>query len=128
MAEKRIDPTDSAAYTYDEYAAYYKGTYKKKAIDAFWEEMEPAKKGKKPKAKAKAEPEPKAKAKAKVKAKAKAKAAVKKKIIKVIGVGDPIPAITIDCGFNPIEKVDMAERVKDKKVIIMGLPGAFTPC
>jgi len=42
--------------------------------------------------------------------------------------GDLIPSVCIDHGFNPIKKVDMAERVKGKKVIIMGLPGAFTPC
>lgn len=47
---------------------------------------------------------------------------------KTIAVGDKIPSITIDHGFNPIEKVNMAERTKGKKVIILGLPGAFTPC
>jgi len=47
---------------------------------------------------------------------------------KVISVGDKIPAITIDQGFNPIGKVDLAEYTNDKKVIILGLPGAFTPC
>eukprot|EP00930_Biecheleria_cincta_P032956 TRINITY_DN2281_c0_g1_i3.p2 TRINITY_DN2281_c0_g1~~TRINITY_DN2281_c0_g1_i3.p2 ORF type:complete len:139 (-),score=30.73 TRINITY_DN2281_c0_g1_i3:638-1054(-) len=51
-----------------------------------------------------------------------------KKEPKVIKVGDKIPAITIDEGFNPIGKVDMAEATKGKKVIILGLPGAFTPC
>jgi 2-Cys peroxiredoxin 5 len=45
-----------------------------------------------------------------------------------IAVGDKIPAITIDHGFNPIGKVNMSERLQGKKVIIMGLPGAFTPC
>jgi malate dehydrogenase len=76
MPEKRIDTSDGAAYTYEEYAEYYKGTYKKKAIDAEWENMAPAKKGK---AKAKAAPEPKTKAKAKAKTKAKAKAEPKDK-------------------------------------------------
>jgi len=51
-----------------------------------------------------------------------------KKPVKVIAVGDKIPAITIDEGFNPIGKVDMAEVTKGKKIIILGLPGAFTPC
>ena len=61
------------------------GKYKKKEIEAYWEEMKPTKrKGKKeaeepaPKAKAKAkakEPAPKAKAKAKVKAKERRRAA-----------------------------------------------------
>jgi len=52
----------------------------------------------------------------------------KVKKVKVIAVGDKIPAITIDEGFNPIGKVDMAELTKGKKTIILGLPGAFTPC
>jgi len=42
--------------------------------------------------------------------------------------GDKIPAIVVDHGFNPIGKVNMAERTKNRNVIIMGLPGAFTPC
>jgi peroxiredoxin len=33
-----------------------------------------------------------------------------------------------DAGFNPIEKVDLAERCKGAKVVLLGLPGAFTPC
>lgn len=48
--------------------------------------------------------------------------------IKTIAAGDAIPAITVDHGFNPIGKVNMAERTKGKKSIILGLPGAFTPC
>jgi len=92
MAERRVDPEDGVAYTYDELAAYYKGKYKKAAIAAYWEECKPlkGKKGKataapepkaKAKAKAKAKPadEPKAKAKAKAKAEPKAKAKVKAK-------------------------------------------------
>jgi 2-Cys peroxiredoxin 5 len=51
-----------------------------------------------------------------------------KKEPKVIKVGDKIPSITIDEGFNPIGKVDLAEATKGKKIIILGLPGAFTPC
>lgn len=61
------------AYTWDEITVFYKGTYKKEALSAYWEdEMTPAKKGK-----GKAEAEPKAQAKAKAKTKAKAKAKVK---------------------------------------------------
>jgi len=78
MAEKRVDPDDSVAYTWEELAAYYKGKYSKKEIAAYWEECSPVKRGKggkaapkaKEKAKAKAKPEPKAKVKAKAKAKA----------------------------------------------------------
>jgi len=96
--EKRVDPEDGIAYTFEDLATFYKGKYKKKAIEAYWETLEPVKKAKskakskakakakeaEPKAKAKAkakakEAEPKAKAKAKVKAKAKAKAPKEKK-------------------------------------------------
>merc|ERR1719189_948808 len=84
MAEKRRDPEDGAAYTWEELAAYYKGKYNKKAVAAYWEECTPVKqKGKAkaeaaPKAKAKAKTQPKAKAKSEPKAKAKAKAVAKK--------------------------------------------------
>jgi 2-Cys peroxiredoxin 5 len=47
---------------------------------------------------------------------------------KVVKAGDKVPSIAIDHGFNPIEAVNLADRVKGKKVVIMGLPGAFTPC
>jgi hypothetical protein len=70
--EKRVDPDDGSAYTWEELSAYYKGKYKKKEIDAYWETCKPAK-GKK----GKKEPEPKAKAKSKSKEKAKAKAKTK---------------------------------------------------
>jgi len=42
--------------------------------------------------------------------------------------GDKIPSIILDCGFNPIQKINMAEHTKNRNVIIVGLPGAFTPC
>jgi len=44
----------------------------------------------------------------------------------VIKVGDKLPAATLDYGFPP-EKIDLVEHTKDKNVILMGLPGAFTP-
>jgi len=71
MSEKRVDTDDGAAYTWEELSAFYKGTYKKKEMEAYWETLKPAKKGKK----AKEEP----KAKAKVKAKAKGKPEPKEK-------------------------------------------------
>lgn len=44
-----------------------------------------------------------------------------------LGVGDKIPGdVCLDFGFPP-EKVNLAKRVAGKKVILMGLPGAFTP-
>lgn len=76
MSAKRVDPEDGIAYTYEELAAYYKGKYKKKAIEVYWETLEPMSKKAKSKAKAKSKSEaaPKAKSKAKAKAKAKEKA------------------------------------------------------
>ena len=34
--------------------------------------------------------------------------------------------LVLDLGFPP-EKINLAERIAGKKVIIVGLPGAFTP-
>mmetsp|Transcript_53300 Transcript_53300/g.106972 ORF Transcript_53300/g.106972 Transcript_53300/m.106972 type:complete len:129 (+) Transcript_53300:73-459(+) len=41
-------------------------------------------------------------------------------------VGDAIPNIGLDKGFPP-EKVPLADYCKGKKVVLVGLPGAFTP-
>jgi len=57
MAEKRIDQEDRTAYTWEEMSAFYKGTYKKAEVAAYWDSCKVAKpeKGKgKGKAKAKA--------------------------------------------------------------------------
>ena len=43
-------------------------------------------------------------------------------------VGDKIPSIELDHGFADMVKVDLAERCAGRKVILLGLPGAFTPC
>jgi hypothetical protein len=47
-------------------------------------------------------------------------------IMSALAIGSELPAVEIDFGFPP-EKVNIAERVKGKRVIIVGLPGAFTP-
>jgi len=45
----------------------------------------------------------------------------------MLRTGDAIPAhLTLDLGFPPT-KVKVLEHTKGKKVILMGLPGAFTP-
>jgi hypothetical protein len=44
----------------------------------------------------------------------------------VRGVGAKIPALKLDFGFPP-KKIDMTKRCKGKKIIMVGLPGAFTP-
>jgi len=44
-----------------------------------------------------------------------------------IAVGDQIPSATLFKGFPDPEKIDIAEYTKGKKMIIIGLPGAFTP-
>jgi len=60
MTERKTDPEDGIAYTFDELSVYYKGKYKKAVITAYWEnECKATKKG------------PRAKVKAKAKAKAK---------------------------------------------------------
>jgi len=43
-----------------------------------------------------------------------------------VAVGDSMPSVTLDSGFPP-EKVDISEYTKGKKMVIVGLPGAFTP-
>jgi len=43
-----------------------------------------------------------------------------------IAVGDKIPSIELHKGFPP-KLVNMAEFCSNKKVILLGLPGAFTP-
>jgi len=84
-AEKRVDPDDGVAYTFEELSAYYKGKYNKKAIASYWDTCKPQKGAAKAKAKGKADSKPKekAKAKAKVKVKAKAKAPKEKKPVKL---------------------------------------------
>jgi len=90
MVEKRVDAEDGQAYTYEDMCAYYKGQYKKAAMNAYWETCRVA--GKKGAAKAKV----KAKAKAKVKASAAAKTAKPKGQFKVVvcggagGIGQPL--------------------------------------
>jgi len=43
-----------------------------------------------------------------------------------VKVDDPIPAVELDKGFPP-EKVALKDFCKGKKVVLVGLPGAFTP-
>jgi len=35
--ERRVDPVDGCAYTFDEVASHYKGTYNAKQIQAYWD-------------------------------------------------------------------------------------------
>jgi hypothetical protein len=43
-----------------------------------------------------------------------------------VAVGDKVPSVNLHKGFPP-EKVPLAELCKGKKVVLVGLPGAFTP-
>jgi len=43
-----------------------------------------------------------------------------------INIGDTIPSLSLDYGFPPV-RIDLNSRLKDKNVILLGLPGAFTP-
>ena len=46
-----------------------------------------------------------------------------------VKVGDKIPSIVLSEGLGNFEKqeVDLSDLVSSKKVVIFGLPGAFTP-
>lgn len=46
--------------------------------------------------------------------------------VSAISVGDKIPSVELDFGFPP-EKVNIADRVAGKNVLLISLPGAFTP-
>ena len=41
-------------------------------------------------------------------------------------VGDAIPNVSLDIDFPPKE-ISLPERLAKRKVILVGLPGAFTP-
>ena len=41
-------------------------------------------------------------------------------------VGDKLPSVELHMGFPP-KKYNLADYGKDKNVILLGLPGAFTP-
>jgi len=43
-----------------------------------------------------------------------------------VKVGDMIPDVALDKGFPP-DKVSLRDFTKGKKVVLVGLPGAFTP-
>ncbi len=46
----------------------------------------------------------------------------------IIKIGDQIPAITLKkLGEAGIEDIDIADYIRGKKVVIFGVPGAFTP-
>lgn len=79
MAERRKDPEDGQTYTFPELAQYYRKTYRKGEIDAYWEQVcVPVRAKGGGKGKGKAEPQAKVKAKAKAKVKVKATAGKEK--------------------------------------------------
>ena len=41
-------------------------------------------------------------------------------------VGDQLPSVELHLGFPP-EKHNLADFAKDKAIMLVGLPGAFTP-
>jgi len=42
-------------------------------------------------------------------------------------VGDQLPSVELQIGWPPV-KHNLAEFAKDKSILVVGLPGAFTPC
>eukprot|EP00931_Biecheleriopsis_adriatica_P084796 TRINITY_DN5882_c0_g1_i3.p2 TRINITY_DN5882_c0_g1~~TRINITY_DN5882_c0_g1_i3.p2 ORF type:complete len:155 (-),score=37.73 TRINITY_DN5882_c0_g1_i3:478-891(-) len=46
--------------------------------------------------------------------------------LRAVEVGDSIPNVGLDKGFPP-DKVMLGDYCKGKKVVLVGLPGAFTP-
>jgi adenylosuccinate synthase len=43
IKERRVDPDDGVAYTFEEISAFYAGKFGKKAIQAYWDKCSPAK-------------------------------------------------------------------------------------
>mmetsp|Transcript_20028 Transcript_20028/g.43138 ORF Transcript_20028/g.43138 Transcript_20028/m.43138 type:complete len:96 (+) Transcript_20028:33-320(+) len=43
-----------------------------------------------------------------------------------VSVGDKLPSVELHSGFPP-QKIDLATYTANKSVVIIGLPGAFTP-
>jgi len=43
-----------------------------------------------------------------------------------VAVGDAVPSVNLHSEFPP-DMVDIADYVKGKSVLMVGLPGAFTP-
>jgi len=54
------------------------------------------------------------------------KAAASLVSLRAVKVGDSIPNVGLDKGFPP-DKVMLGDYCKGKKVVLVGLPGAFTP-
>ena len=44
-----------------------------------------------------------------------------------VAAGDSLPSVELFKGFPDLQKVNIAEYSKGKNLIIVGLPGAFTP-
>ena len=44
-----------------------------------------------------------------------------------IAAGSKFPSVEVDAAKWPPTAFNIAERIADKKVIVVGLPGAFTP-
>ena len=44
-----------------------------------------------------------------------------------IAVGSKFPSVEVDAASWPPTPFNLADKIADKKVIVVGLPGAFTP-
>ena len=45
----------------------------------------------------------------------------------MVKVGDRIPAVNLHEGFGPPKMISLTDFCKGRKVVVCGLPGAFTP-
>ena len=54
------------------------------------------------------------------------KPAVSSVVRALASVGDAVPSVELHKNFPP-EKINLADFCRDKKIILLGLPGAFTP-
>jgi len=47
--------------------------------------------------------------------------------VRMVVAGNALPSVELFQGFPDVKKINIADYVKGKNVIIVGLPGAFTP-
>jgi len=129
--ERRTDPEDGKAYTYEEILAHYTAQgYKKKEVLSYWDQVCKPAKAKKAKGEAKAKVKAKAKAEPKAKAKAKAKA-LRGASAEVEEVGPKVQGINTRLPRSRAVMREMKRREKDWRigaVVYQIYLDRFAPC